>query len=414
MSLAPPLMPQRPCDLGDVFGLSFQVMRRSWRPLVAITVVGSFLSGLIVLGAVGIGAAVLVSQMSMASRYDPSQWMVVIPVVIGVWLLAVALAGAVSLGVTVHLSAVSSVSIDGHRPAWSAARPLLRGFWGRAVALLALYALAVAATIGVVLVPMLVSIAAAVNGDDPSIMAAGALGTFALAAVVAVLWLWVGLRLVYVLPVLAMEGVGGMTALRRSWDLTAGEFWRTFGYLLVMGLVVGAVSSVIGGVSQVLTIPLAAALEDNSASSDVLIPALVALLGMSLVISVAAELLLRPFQAAYVTVMYRDQLLRSAWRAAGIPATPQPTWQQGYVAPASPSPMTAHQGWQPPAATPGQGWQPPVPPPSEAWQDRSVPGPVASGPDGSGSWQAGGQQGFQQGDEQWMPPGSEQNPQDQR
>ena len=62
--------------------------------------------------------------------------------------------------------------------------------------------------------------------------------------------LFVAVRLMPTVPVAAAEQVGPIGILKRSWALTAGNFWRLFGFLLtflVAALIVAAVVGVIGG-----------------------------------------------------------------------------------------------------------------------------------------------------------------------
>jgi len=58
---------------------------------------------------------------------------------------------------------------------------------------------------------------------------------------------YLGIRWALAGPVLACEGRGIIESLRRSWTLVEGRWWRTFGILLLMGLVteivLGALSS---------------------------------------------------------------------------------------------------------------------------------------------------------------------------
>lgn len=53
-------------------------------------------------------------------------------------------------------------------------------------------------------------------------------------------------RLTFAPVALVVEGHRGPAALRRSWRLTKGFFWRTLGTLLLSGLIVGIVSAIIG------------------------------------------------------------------------------------------------------------------------------------------------------------------------
>ncbi|MCY4575609.1 MAG: glycerophosphoryl diester phosphodiesterase membrane domain-containing protein [Chloroflexi bacterium] len=52
---------------------------------------------------------------------------------------------------------------------------------------------------------------------------------------------YVAIRWTFIWPVIAFEGVIGVTALRRSWELTENFWWRTFGIVVIITLAVFAV-----------------------------------------------------------------------------------------------------------------------------------------------------------------------------
>jgi hypothetical protein len=56
---------------------------------------------------------------------------------------------------------------------------------------------------------------------------------------------WLFTRLAFVLPALYAEQPGVGKALERSWELTRGKFWRTFGLFLLMGVMLYVVSLVL-------------------------------------------------------------------------------------------------------------------------------------------------------------------------
>lgn len=62
--------------------------------------------------------------------------------------------------------------------------------------------------------------------------------------------LFIAVRLMPTVPVAAAEQVGPIAIIKRSWALTAGNFWRLFGFLvmfLIAALIVAAVVGVIAG-----------------------------------------------------------------------------------------------------------------------------------------------------------------------
>jgi hypothetical protein len=135
------------------------------------------------------------------------------------------------------------------------------------------------------------------------------------AVTVTAAYLWVKLALAA--PALLLENVGPTGALRRSWELVRGSWWRLFGILLLTGLLVGAVGGVLG-------VPFSAGaglwtgLGGGSTGS---------LMG-SAVLSAMAEIVtgtvLTPFSASVTCLLYIDRRMRAEgldvelMRAAGV------------------------------------------------------------------------------------------------
>lgn len=67
-------------------------------------------------------------------------------------------------------------------------------------------------------------------------------GILLFAAVLVLTWLVTRLQLAF--AVIVVERVGPVTALRRSWQLVRGRWWRVFGTMLLAGLVSGIVAQV--------------------------------------------------------------------------------------------------------------------------------------------------------------------------
>lgn len=58
--------------------------------------------------------------------------------------------------------------------------------------------------------------------------------------------IWVVIRWSVATPALFAEELGPARALRRSWQLVSGEWWRTLGILLVVGIMTSVIQSVLG------------------------------------------------------------------------------------------------------------------------------------------------------------------------
>lgn len=67
------------------------------------------------------------------------------------------------------------------------------------------------------------------------------------------LFLWLYIKVVLAPAAIAIEQIGPWAGIRRSWSLTRGAWWRTFGIVLLVGVIVGIVTSLIsGGLTSVL------------------------------------------------------------------------------------------------------------------------------------------------------------------
>jgi hypothetical protein len=168
--------------------------------------------------------------------------------------------------------------------AWRLASPRLPALLG----LTLLTFVIIAAPVGVVIVLVLVLATVSLGGA----LAAGVL--CGIAAFVVVLWLAVKLSLAPSAVVLERQGVGG--ALRRSWQLTRGSWWRLFGIYLLTGLIVGFAA-------VVLAIPFAII-------AVVVGPTTVAAVIIVAVGGVIAGAATRPVSAGVDVLLYLDMRMR--------------------------------------------------------------------------------------------------------
>ncbi len=90
----------------------------------------------------------------------------------------------------------------------------------------------------VVLVLILVGLSLALEDAAIAIVIIGVL-----AAVAAAIWL--NIKWVMAPAALMLEGVGPIAALRRSWTLTTGNWWRTFGILVLTSIIVSIITQVV-------------------------------------------------------------------------------------------------------------------------------------------------------------------------
>lgn len=50
---------------------------------------------------------------------------------------------------------------------------------------------------------------------------------------------------IFVTPIIAIEGLGGINAMKRSWDLVSGEWWRCFSTYFLLSMLVGLVAGMV-------------------------------------------------------------------------------------------------------------------------------------------------------------------------
>ncbi len=209
----------------------------------------------------------------------------------------------------------------GARAAWRAALPQLP----RLLALTLLVALGLSLPFALLVLP---GVFVAVAGHEAAGVALAALG--ALVGLPLGAWLWV--RLALATPALMLETTGGGSsgtmsapgtrrtgvreALRRSWILVGGAWWRTFAILLLTIIL----AAVLGGVLAAPFAVLGAALE----AAGPLEPASVPQLALGALGSVLATTVTAPFTAAVTVLLYVDRRIRREGldielaRAAGV------------------------------------------------------------------------------------------------
>jgi hypothetical protein len=162
---------------------------------------------------------------------------------VSIGLVLVSLLVVVPLGEAATTRAVSDRYLDRTSTLLSA----YRAAWARLGALIAMIAILIGAY--VVSIAAVIALAALLG-------AAGAGGLGALLAIMAFVALIPALIVIYVrtvvaVPAIVLERASGWHGLQRSWQLISGRFWPTFGRMLLLALIAGIMSSVIGAIVEV-------------------------------------------------------------------------------------------------------------------------------------------------------------------
>jgi Membrane domain of glycerophosphoryl diester phosphodiesterase len=109
---------------------------------------------------------------------------------------------------------------------------------------------------------------------------------------------WLATKLSMVFPAVVFERKGPFSAMGRSWSLTGGNFWRTFGTLLVVFLITFVLQLVFGGIAGGL-------LGVSDTVSELTVAIVLTLVNL---ITLA---LTYPLWAAVTTVLYYDLRVRN-------------------------------------------------------------------------------------------------------
>jgi hypothetical protein len=319
----PGIIPLRPIGLGEIFDGAFQAIRANPRTMLGVsavvtaivTVVGMlpqyyYLAATVDLTETPIGP----DDTLVAADFAP-----LAASLGGVFVTALVKSVATTMLTALLVTAVAE-AVLGRRlapgPLWRRVRPRIWGVLGLGLAVVLLPLLAVAA------------IVALGTGIGFALAAAGVPGGVAIVLVVLVglpsivvvgAFLWVKLALAP--PALLLENAGVGTALRRSWLLARGSWWRLYGILLLTSILVVVVATVLA-VPFSITSGIVVGVGQGGTGS---------LVG-STVLSGLGEIIVgtvsTPFSAAVVSLLYVDRRMRAEGldvellRAAGVPGVP--------------------------------------------------------------------------------------------
>ena len=96
-----------------------------------------------------------------------------------------------------------------------------------------------------------------------------------------------------------LEGLGPVDAIKRSWSLSKGSFWRILGRIWLIGIVTGLISTVLGGI-------VGAILGVGAAAAD----SVGMLVAFSAFLSALLSAVVIPVQSSFYTLMYLDERMR--------------------------------------------------------------------------------------------------------
>jgi Membrane domain of glycerophosphoryl diester phosphodiesterase len=236
----PGVIPLRPLGVGEILDGAVSTMRAHWRTVLGISLAVALFTTITLVLVQGLVLNDALAQVQLGSRdANPDDVFRALPdVMLGTGVVGVISAIAV-VTATALLTTITSRAVLG-RPvsigeAWRDARPQLPKLFGL---ILLLGLIVIGVMVAGALPGILVMLAGGGDAAGSGLVALGILG-----AVVVTTWLVI--RFCLSTPALMLERQSIVKAMSRSAKLVRGSWWRTFGILLLTGLIVRIVQALV-------------------------------------------------------------------------------------------------------------------------------------------------------------------------
>ena len=112
-------------------------------------------------------------------------------------------------------------------------------------------------------------------------------------------------RLSLALPAAVLERLSPAAAIRRSWQLSHGSFWRLFGILLLTAVIVGIAAAVLSIPFELLGLAAGGSFSTFTTASSSVVAVIISTIG-----SIAAATITRPVSAGVTVLLYADLRMR--------------------------------------------------------------------------------------------------------
>jgi hypothetical protein len=123
---------------------------------------------------------------------------------------------------------------------------------------------------------------------------------------------WISFNLSLAVPVVVLEGVSPITALRRSWRLVRGTWWRVFGIVFLSGLVIVIAAFIIQlpfSIAEGIVVGHSGGSLVPGAGTTAAAPGTLAII-ISTIGSLVAAVCTRPVGAGITVLLYADMRMR--------------------------------------------------------------------------------------------------------
>jgi hypothetical protein len=310
----PGLIPLHPLSFGTIIGSSFRVMRRNPAPTFGMSVLLYGFVTLVYAGLMGLLFTQVIMRLSSAAVDDQSD---ILSGGVGLFVLAALVPTSLALVATAFLQGLISLEVS---RATLGEKLKTRGLWRLAkgrLGTMALWALVLTGAIVIFVVVALIAtslvFAAGISSTSGSNAVVSALAGFGITMAIilgfVVVGSWLGIKTSLVPSVIVLERLSLWQSVSRSWQLTKGNFWRTFGTQLLIGVIINMASSVIttpisfvGGIIIGVTNP--------TADAETSIGAYVVLLLVSGIVTILTGAIGLVMTSASLALIYIDIRMR--------------------------------------------------------------------------------------------------------
>lgn len=218
-------------DLGELLSATFQLLKSQFKPMLKVSLL---LAGILLGVSVVFGAVIFLSMYltgPLAGSFNPQKLTGPMPVAAVTIMIVAQVIQWVMFAIAFSLVMISVIQVTadscGGQPI-PTTREILRRAWGRVAAFWGTWALlclgAIILIVPIQFIPMVI------NSKIISILTS---------LVVLLLFYAAAIYITFAFEVVALRGQSGVDAIRTSCSLVKGRFWKTFGYLFVLGLVGG-------------------------------------------------------------------------------------------------------------------------------------------------------------------------------
>ncbi|MDA0632810.1 glycerophosphoryl diester phosphodiesterase membrane domain-containing protein [Nonomuraea sp. MCN248] len=330
-ALRPGIIPLRPLGLGDIYDGTIKLIRSNPKAVLGLSAVAALLVAIPVAVGQGFVFGTMTPYLDESTAFgagDPALTSGSLVAQLAGSLVSAAISFVAVTVLTGVLTRILGRAVFGGRitaqEAWRTTKSRLPALFG-VVALQGL----------IMLVPAAVTVAVLAVAITAGVSAGATIVVFLLMFLLSLAYvLFFRARFAFAPAAVVLEGRGPIDAMRRSWSLVTGQFWRVLGILVLTMLIVGLITTVLQ-LPFTIAGSLIGILGEGSVGTVVISSVLVAIAGM------LGAMLTYPLEAGVSGLLYADRRMRSEAFDLVLQTAAIEQQRQGWV------PTSADELWHP-------------------------------------------------------------------